>query len=102
MAAAIRTMRSSSHRGGLIVLSICLAGVLLQLLPSASGQRPPQLQCPVAQLRILPNGSVVFDPLPAGADFVQPTVDTGPASGWYALAAGFVDVVRPGSLPYGK
>ena len=92
-------MRRSSHYGGLILSIATLAAVLL---PSASGQQPPQLQCPVAQLRILPNGSVVFDPLPAGADFVQPTVDTGPASGWYALAAGFVDVVRPGSLPYGK
>lgn len=48
-----------------------------------------------------PSGSISYSPLPAGSGLVNSTYDPGVIGGWYSLARGFVDVVRPGSLPYG-
>ncbi len=88
-------LRLSSHCSDWVGLS-CLA-VLLMVVAHTSGQ----LQCPNRQVEFFPNGSVNFDPLHSGNGMVDATFDTGPARGWYGLAAGFVNVVRPGDLPYG-
>ena len=47
------------------------------------------------------NGTVTFTGLPAGSGPVSSNYDPGAIGGWYSLASGFVDAVRPGSLPYG-
>ena len=59
-----------------------------------------QFQCPASFVNVFSNGTADFDSLPAGAEDVEPVYDPGPIGGWYSLARGFVDVVRPGSLPF--
>lgn len=73
--------------------------VLVSLIVPNGGQ----IQCPANLLTYFPNNStVIFNPLPPGAENTMPEYDPGPIGGWYNLAARFVDAVRPGSLPYGK
>lgn len=60
------------------------------------------LQCPSHLLTIAPNGSINFAPLSEGSGLVDASYVPGIAAGWYALANGFVDTVRPGGLPYGE
>lgn len=73
---------------------------VLSLLVISLSYTCGQIQCPSAFVTILSNGTADFDGLPAGAEDVDPVYDPGAIGGWYNLAGGFVDVVRPGSLPY--
>lgn len=91
-------MRVGSPMASCTCASLVLTVVLLSLSCCSA-----QIQCPDSILTFNPDGSVDFGSLelPSGADPVDPSYNPGPAGGWYALAAGFVNVVRPGSLPYG-
>ena len=60
------------------------------------------LRCPSESVKVGSNGSLMFRPLSPGSDNPDPVYDPGAIGGWYSLAAGFVDVVRPGTLPYGE
>ena len=60
-----------------------------------------QNQCP-ANLITVVDEVVTYSPLPASSPDLDVEYDAGAISGWYSLASGFVNVVRPGSLPYGK
>lgn len=60
------------------------------------------VQCPSDSVLVGRNGTLVFRPLSPGSDNSDPVYDPGAIGGWYFLAAGFVDIVRPGTLPYGK
>jgi hypothetical protein len=83
-----------STSNGILVVSLVVI-----YLTYTCGQS--QLQCPSGLVTVFPNGTADFGSLPAGAEDVDPVYDPGPIGGWYSLARGFVDVVRPGSLPYG-
>lgn len=86
-------------RFNLSVLTLGLIGLLsLTALPT-SGQI--ELQCP-NELLTISNGTITFSPISEGSGPVDASYDPGAAGGWYALANGFVDAVRPGSLPFGE
>ena len=76
------------------VLIVC---VFLSSLPYSLSQ------CPANTTVTVSMGMPVFQPLPRGAP-LRTTGDynAGGLSLWYSLAAGIVDVARPGGLPYGK
>lgn len=76
--------------------------VLSFVLISLSSYTCGQIQCPAPFVRVFPNGTADFDSLPPGGEDVDPVYDPGAIGGWYDLAEGFVDAVRPGSLPYSK
>ena len=75
-----------------------LALMLISLVSICCGQ----IQCTRSYVTQSPDGELEFEGLPPGAPNVGPRYNPGPVGGWYSLAGGFVDVVRPGSLPYGK
>ena len=82
------------------VLILGVIGLLsLTALPT-SGQI--EQQCPTELLTISSNGTITFSPLSNGSGPVDASYDPGAAGGWYALANGFIDAVRPGGLPFGK
>lgn len=60
--------------------------------------------CPANQARVtaLPNGTLMFPPLPAGRPNVDTAYDAGALEGWFNLANSFADAVRSGGLPYGE
>ena len=75
--------------------------VFLLVVLSLSSLGCGQLQCRNDLLAVT-DGSIDFDPLPAGQSDEIPAYNPGAVGGWYDLAGRFVDAVRPGSLPYGK
>ena len=87
---------------------VCLAGarlfplVGLVVLLSSTPLLVKSVTCPEKSVMVSGNGSLTFSPLSPGADNIDPTYNPGAIGGWYALAAGFVDVTRSGTLPYGE
>ena len=87
---------------------VCLAGarlvplVGLVMLLSSTPPLVGSVDCPAESVTVSSNGSLAFRPLSSGADNTDPTYNRGAIGGWYSLAAGFVDVVRSGTLPYGE
>lgn len=71
--------------------------VLLSSAPPLVGS----VNCPANSVMVS-NGTLMFQPLSPGSDNIDPMYNPGAIGGWYSLAAGFVDVVRSGSLPYGE
>jgi len=57
--------------------------------------------CP-AELIVVSNGSVDYSELPTTTPVSIPVYNPGGIGGWYSLVGGFVDGIRPGTLPYGK
>ena len=82
--------------------SLTVAVLVLSLCAAPSLAQPPR-QCPsnAGPVRNV-DGVLVFDSLASNQDYDIPDYDPGPLKGWYAMANGFNDVVRPGSLPYGE
>lgn len=80
-------------------LVVPLIGLLVML--SSAPLLVTAVQCP-AESVVNENGSLIYRPLSPGSDIADPVYDPGVIGGWYSLAAGFVDVVRSGSLPYGE
>lgn len=76
-----------------------LALILAIVISLCHGQR---LQCTNDPLIVEADGTINFEPLPAGESDEIPAYNPGAVGGWYDLAGRFVDAVRPGSLPYGK
>lgn len=83
--------------GSIMKFLLLATPLLLSLLGCCTGQ----IQCNGPLVAVNTNGRLNFSSLPAGAPFVQPVYNPGAVGGWYDLAGGFVDVVRPGNLPYG-
>ena len=75
------------------VLVCTLAG-----LSCSSGQ----FECPQQPVTRNPDGTLTYSPFPPGTDSLDTSYNPGAIGGWYSLASGFVDLIRPGSLPYGK
>ena len=60
-------------------------------------------QCPDVSVSVnTTSGSLIFRPLSSRSTGGNPDYDPGAIGGWYSLASGFIEVVRSGSLPYGK
>lgn len=83
-------------------LQLCIILVSLGCLSTITVEAQDELSCVGSgNVTVDGNGNLVFPPLPeGGTDF---TYEYDPAiGGWYDLANGFVDMVRPGGLPYGE
>lgn len=65
----------------------------------AIAQPPPQCSADMGPVRVV-DGQLEFDSLARDNEYDIPDYDAGPLEGWYAMANGFSNVVRPGSLPY--
>ena len=77
--------------------AILLLGCTFSALAFVSGQ----IQCPARPATLNSDGTVTYSPLPSGSDLFNNSYNPGAIGGWYSLASGFVDAVRPGNLPYG-
>lgn len=77
---------------------------LIVTLSSLISSAPPleAVQCPRDSVSVDDDGSLMYRPLSPGTADIDPSYDPGAIGGWYSLAAGFVDVVRSGSLPYSE
>ena len=84
-----------SLKGGSLI-SLCILGVII-LSSFANGQ----LQCPVNEVTVLDNGTILFGPLSAGSGPVDASYDPGAIGGWNSLASGFIDAVQSRPLPFG-
>ncbi len=80
-------------------VSLCVLATSLLVLGLATAQQ--QLQCPAETVTEV-DGELIFGPLSPGSGAVDATYDPGTIGAWNALANGFVDAVRSGSLPFGE
>jgi len=81
-----------------IISCILLVGWSLSVVSLATGA----IQCPANPATRNADGSVTYSPLPSGSSPTNASYNPGAIGGWYSLASGFVDAVRPGSLPFGR
>ena len=59
------------------------------------------VECKAGRVMVPAAGSLVFPDVPRNITYEEISdYDGGPLSGWYSMAGGFVDAVRPGGLPY--
>lgn len=79
------------------------AALLLALSCSVALAQSPPLQCSSydGSVRVV-NGQLEFNPLSRDNEYDIPDYNPGPLVGWYAMANGFNNAVRPGGLPYGE
>ena len=78
------------------------AVVLFWLAASSLAVLCSALRCPDEPVSVSSNGSLIFRRLSTRSDGSEPSYDPGAIGGWYSMAAGFIEVVRSGSLPYGR
>ena len=75
----------------MIFLLALFTGIVFRLSESTPGNT------------VFDNGTISFAPVPTSTGGFSPSVyDARGLDGYYAVANGFVDAVRSGSLPYGE